>query len=29
VDGVLSKPPHIHEIRNMLRSVTGKAAASK
>ena len=29
VDGVLSKPPHIHEIRNMLRRVTGKAAASK
>jgi signal transduction histidine kinase/ActR/RegA family two-component response regulator/HAMP domain-containing protein len=29
VDGVLSKPPHIQEIRNMLRSVTGRAAASK
>jgi CheY-like chemotaxis protein/anti-sigma regulatory factor (Ser/Thr protein kinase) len=29
VDGVLSKPPRVGEIRNILRSVTGRAVMSK
>jgi signal transduction histidine kinase/ActR/RegA family two-component response regulator/HAMP domain-containing protein len=29
VDGILSKPPHVDELRNMLRHVTGKAAAPR